>query len=288
MPDVVTFPRPSPERLRLALSLLEPWRRYTRPVFVGMERVPTTRPLLFVGNHTLMGVLDAPLLFAELHERHGIFLRSLGDHAHFRLPVWRSFLRRYGVVDGTRENAAALMRAGEATLVFPGGAREVAKRKGEKYRLLWGERAGFARLCIEHGCTIVPFAAVGVEDAFDIVLDADEYMDNALGRRLLRAGVRRDFLPPIVRGIGPTPPPPPPRLDPHPAERIDPRAAGTDPADSAAVNALRDATRKAVEDGIESLLQLREIDPQRVRLRPVLDGVRARPRRAPDAAAKPS
>jgi hypothetical protein len=34
-------------------------------------------------------------------------------------------------------------------LVYPGGGREVAKRKGEKYQLLWKERVGFARLAIE-------------------------------------------------------------------------------------------------------------------------------------------
>ncbi len=103
------------------------------------------------------------------------------------------------------------MQAGEAILVFPGGAREVSKRKGEKYRLVWGNRLGFARLAIEHACTVVPFCCVGVEDAFDIVLDADEIMASRFGRVLARLGLRRDLVWPIVKGIGPTPLPRPER-----------------------------------------------------------------------------
>ena len=110
--DPVKFPRPSDARVRLALRFLGPWRAYTRPVFLGLERLHAKRPLLLVGNHTLLGVLDAPMLFEELFLRHNIFLRSLGDRAHFQIPGWRQMLHRYGVVEGTRANCAALMEAG--------------------------------------------------------------------------------------------------------------------------------------------------------------------------------
>jgi hypothetical protein len=45
------------------------------------------------------------------------------------------------VIDGTPENVRALVRAGDSIVVFPGGAREVFKRRGEKYTLLWGTGA---------------------------------------------------------------------------------------------------------------------------------------------------
>jgi hypothetical protein len=86
-------------------------------------------------------------------------------------------------------------------LVFPGGAREVFKRKGEQYRLLWGKRTGFAHLAIEHGYAIVPFSAVGAEDAFDILIDAEELLASPIGPlnpsarssgRRRRAGRARD------------------------------------------------------------------------------------------------
>jgi 1-acyl-sn-glycerol-3-phosphate acyltransferase len=258
---VPNFPAPPPE-LERALALLEPWRLITAPKFVGFEHVPDARPLLFVGNHTVWGVLDVPFMFAELWQRKGIFLRSLADHFHFTVPFWRTFLSRYGAVDGTRETCAALMRAGESILVFPGGGREVAKRRGERYQLIWKERMGFARLAIEHGCTIVPFAAVGVEDALDVVLDSSDLLRTPVGRAFERRGFRVEVLPPLVKGIGPTPIPRPERLYFEFRPAIDPRAYGTAPTDEAA-RALRDRVKAEVEAGIASLLARQSQDPHR-------------------------
>jgi 1-acyl-sn-glycerol-3-phosphate acyltransferase len=228
--------KPSARELRAALALLAPWRAFTRPVFHGLDRIPTTRPLLFVGNHTVWGVLDTPLLFAELWEKKGILLRALGDHVHFTVPVWGTLLRRFGVVDGTRENCARLMEAGESVLVFPGGGREVAKRRGEQYQLFWKERVGFARMALTHGATIVPFAALGVEDALHIVADANDLLASPLGPLVRRLVRRTDVIPPLVR------PKRRPRLSFEFGEPIVPEGSGED-----AVRALRDQTRKSVE-----------------------------------------
>lgn len=243
------------------LRLLEPWRRLVSPVFVGLERIPAAeRPLLFVGNHTLLGLLDTPLLFAEIYRKAGIVLRALGDHGHFNVPVWRELLARFGVVDGTRENCDRLMREGEAILVFPGGGREVAKRRGEKYRLIWKERLGFARMALRHGCTIMPFAAVGVEDALDIVVDGDDLLASPLGPLIRKLKIRPDVVPPVLKGIGPTPLPRPERLyfligEPVRVEK--------GPDEDAAARALRDRVKAAVEAGIGELIALRAADPGR-------------------------
>lgn len=257
------FAAPSPRELERAFSLLAPLRALTSPKFFGLEHVPDTRPLLFVGNHTVWGILDVPFFFAALYEQKGIFLRGLGDHAHFRVPLWRDLLSRFGAVDGTRETCAALMRAGESILVFPGGGREVAKRRGERYQLIWKERLGFARLAIEHGCTIVPFAAVGVEDALDVVLDSSDLLRTPIGKAMQRLGIRVEIVPPLVKGIGPTPVPRPERLYFEIREPIDPCAFGSDPSDDVAARALRDRVKGEVEAGIASLLAHREGDPKR-------------------------
>ncbi|MCA9610415.1 MAG: acyltransferase family protein [Myxococcales bacterium] len=250
----VHIERPSGRELELALAMLEPWRRVTRPTFEGLERVPDEGPLLFVGNHTLFGVLDVPLFFGELYQRKGIFLRALADHAHYRLPVWRDLLTRFGAVDGTRENCAALMRAGEPILVFPGGGREVAKRKGERYQLIWKERLGFARLAIAHRCTIVPFAATGVEGMFDIVLDANDFLATPIGKAYQRLGLRADIVPPLVRAAGSTLLPRPAQLHFQIGAPIRAAEHGGDPDDTAAAKALRDVVRAAVRSGIDDLL----------------------------------
>lgn len=242
-----------------ALAALRPFQALTDPHVQGAENIPESRPLLFVGNHSLYGAIDPPLLFAELYARKGIVLRSLGDHLHFQIPGWRALLHACGAVDGTPETCAALMAAGESVLVFPGGGREVAKRKGEEYRLIWKERLGFVRLAAAHGCTIVPFACVGVEDAFKVVLDADEVLDSTLAAPLARAlerlNVRREVLLPLVR------PRRPQRIYFGFSEAIS--TEGTAPGDDDALRALRDRVRSAVAGEIASLRAFQAADPRR-------------------------
>ncbi|MDF1667086.1 MAG: lysophospholipid acyltransferase family protein, partial [Planctomycetota bacterium] len=191
------FKKPSAAEMAFFNVLAEPLYRLHRPVFKGMDLIPEKGPILFVGNHTLYGIIDAPLLFFELYKRRNLFIRALGDRLHFRIPLWRSLLSKYGVVEGSRANCAELMSQGESILVFPGGAREVAKKKGEKYQLIWKSRVGFARMAIKHQCTIVPFAAVGVEDMFDIVLDSDGVMATPLGFLLRELSFRKDLMLPL-------------------------------------------------------------------------------------------
>lgn len=207
----------------LASSTFQPWslrllRWYYEPGFLHLERFRPDRPTLFVGNHSVFNVFDAMLLADKLQQEHGIRLRPLADRVHFLVPVWREFVEAQGSVLGTRENCAELMRRGEHILVFPGGAREVFKRRGEAYQLIWKQRYGFVRLAIEHGYSILPYATVGAEESVDIVYDAGDYMRTPLGRllkvsgiadRVLRGG---EELPPVIRGIGWTPIPRPERM----------------------------------------------------------------------------
>jgi 1-acyl-sn-glycerol-3-phosphate acyltransferase len=253
---------PSANEMREFVVLLTPLQLLTSPVSHGLDNIPSGRPCLFVGNHTLFS-LDVPMLIAELYAKRGIVIRSLGDHVHFRIPLWRDLLTKFGVVDGTRDNCAKLMAAGESVLVFPGGAREVFKHKGEKYQLLWGDRLGFARLAIKYRYPIVPFAAVGAEDAWDIVLDGDALLPDAARRLLERLGVRTDALIPFVKGIGPTPLPRPERLYFSFARPIETHHYNGRYRDTAACVAVRDQTKRAIETGIAFLLRKRQRDPGR-------------------------
>lgn len=250
------------EAATLLLALL-PLRRAVRPYFRGVEDLPTERPLMLVGNHTLFGVLDVGFLFAEIFDRRGVYLRGLGDHLHFQIPGWGKLAEKVGAVDGTRANCAELFRLKEWVLVFPGGGREVAKRKGEQYKLKWEDRMGFARMAVEHGVTIVPFASVGVEDAFDIVYDGDEILEQTpLGRVFDSFGFRRDIMWPIVKGVGKTPLPRPERLYFDLRAPIETRDYGGDVSE-ANLRAVRDATKASIEQGIRDMQAFRETDPER-------------------------
>ena len=65
---------------------------------------------------------------------------------------------------------------GEATLLFPGGAREVFKRKGEAYSLFWPDDPAIVRLAARTNATLLPFAGVGGDESFSIALDTDELL----------------------------------------------------------------------------------------------------------------
>jgi 1-acyl-sn-glycerol-3-phosphate acyltransferase len=272
-------PAPTDAQMNRAASVLAPLARITEPKVYGVERIPD-RGALFVGNHTLFGLIDVPFMATQLWRRRRIRIRGLGDHAHYRVPVWRNLLERSGMVRGTRENTRALMRDGQHILVFPGGTGEVFHGRGQKYRLLWKERVGFARLAIEFGYPIVPFAAVGVEEMFDIVAD-----ERTPGLAQVDAVMRRLVglaLPPIARGIGPTLIPRPERLyfwfgEPIDTVRFDGRAS-----DDNTARQLRDEVRRAVQSAIEFLLAEREADPRRGVVRRMLR-VPARPVADPEA-----
>lgn len=204
---IENFRPPSVAHLRRRLAFM---RWYFDPRISGTENVDPRRPALFVGNHAIFGMVDSPLFVYELYSRTGVYPRSLGDHGHFDIPGWGRMLRDYGAVPGTPENCARLMEAGQFILVFPGGAREVAKRRSERHDITWKQRTGFARMAMTHGYDIIPFASVGCDDAWDILLDADDIVNSSLGRRLLGLEpVKRrlrggDLIMPLVRGLGPT------------------------------------------------------------------------------------
>jgi len=197
-----------PGTLELFFKLIAPMRAYFRPRFFGMDNIDPAKPSLFVGNHPLFAV-DYPLMAAELYEKKGIVLHPLGDHWHFKIPIWKTLIRSIGAVDGTPENCSRLMDAGEHIVVFPGGARETFKRKSEAHQLIWKQRTGFARMAIKHGFQIVPFANKGADNVYDILLDGRDVMASPLGRLIESLGLKEvlrngEMIPPIVRGVGPT------------------------------------------------------------------------------------
>jgi 1-acyl-sn-glycerol-3-phosphate acyltransferase len=276
---VAAFSAPSAAGFAAAEALLAPWRALTDPRFDGHENLPADGRYLLVGNHTTLGLFDVPFLVLDIHRRTGVLVRSLGERQHFRVPLWRDLLTHFGTIDGTRENTRKLLAVGEAVLVFPGGGREVARHRGDHYPLVWRERIGFARLALEFGYPIVPFSMIGVDDMWDVVIDADDALyapARALARRL---DIDPEMLFPVVRGLGPTPLPRPQRIYGRLAEPIDAGAFGSRWDDADAARALRDEVRRAVRKGIADLRVERRRDPAR-KLGPRLRGEARRLTRA--------
>jgi 1-acyl-sn-glycerol-3-phosphate acyltransferase len=136
----------------------------------------------------------------------------------------------------------------------------VAKRKGERYQLIWKNRIGFALMAIEGRYPIIPFASLGIEDALDIVLDTDNPL-MAPARMLAKKLLGSEPMP-IVRGIGLTPIPRPDRLYFWFGEPI-PTVEYGGVADEDNARELRARTAAAIEGGLDFLRAERENDPER-------------------------
>ena len=159
---------------------------YFTPTFIGAEQLDASQSAMYVGNHSLYGVLDSPMLIDYLYNEHQVAVVSIADHSHFYLPLWRSVVKKFGAVDGVPAYVREAMQQGYSILVFPGGGREVLKREGEQYQLIWKQRYGFLKLAQEFGYDIVPFAALGGDEVFDIGFDANKVVQHQYFQKLLQ------------------------------------------------------------------------------------------------------
>jgi 1-acyl-sn-glycerol-3-phosphate acyltransferase len=262
-PDPLDFTPPTVLELKRRLRWQWAW---FDPQFYGLENIGSSRPALYVGNHTLMAVFDGPLMLSGIYDKTGVYLRSLADHFHFYLPGWRENLLRFGGVEGTRENCSRLMEAGQSILVYPGGAREVAKNRGEQYQLIWKQRTGFAAMAMQHGYDIIPFAALGADDTYDIRYDANDFRASRMGGLLEKTGLMEKYMrggelfSPIVSGIWGTPLPRPERLYFHFGERISTTPWQDRYQDKDAQWEVRDQVEAAVYRGLDELMLRRYED----------------------------
>lgn len=159
---------------------------YFTPTFIGAEQLDASQPAMYVGNHSMYGVLDSPMLIDYLYNEHQVAVVSIADHSHFYLPLWRSVVKKFGAVDGVPAYVREAMQQGYSILVFPGGGREVLKREGEQYQLIWKQRYGFLKLAQEFGYDIVPFAALGGDEVFDIGFNANKVVQHQYFQKLLQ------------------------------------------------------------------------------------------------------
>eukprot|EP00983_Pelagomonas_calceolata_P064313 1148073-Pelagomonas_calceolata.AAC.16 len=80
------------------------------------------------------------------------------------------FFEIFGAVKASPMAAFWLLRNHEKVLLFPGGAKEVSKPRGSEYTLLWKAEPDFVRLAAKCDALIVPFACVGADDAFELLM----------------------------------------------------------------------------------------------------------------------
>jgi 1-acyl-sn-glycerol-3-phosphate acyltransferase len=155
---------------------------YFRGEVRGLGNIPENGPVLLVGNHSGGNLTPDTHVFTLAFSTYFGVERPFHQLAHnlvLSLPGL-SFLRKYGTVAASQENARRALEAGAAVLVYPGGDYEVHRPSWERHRVDFGGRKGFIRLAIEQDVPIVPVVAVGGQETA-LFLSRGEHLARAFG-----------------------------------------------------------------------------------------------------------
>ena len=139
---------------------------YFRADVRGMRRVPAEGPVLLVGNHSGGNVPADTFVFTLAFSSYFGAERPFFQLAHNLVMVWPflGFLRRYGTVAASADNARRALDAGAAVLVYPGGDHETHRPSWRSHRVDFDHRTGFLALASERDVPIVPVVSVGGQE----------------------------------------------------------------------------------------------------------------------------
>src|SRR3954447_10676715 len=181
-PDYI---RDSLPRLWLASSL------YFRGEVRGLGNIPESGPVLLVGNHSGGNLTPDTTVFTLAFCAYFGVERAFYQLAHnlvLSMPGL-SFLRKYGTVAASPQNAETALDSGAALLVYPGGDYEVHRPTWESGKVDFDGRRGWVRLALKHDVPIVPVVSIGGQETA-LFLSRGETLSKLLGLdRLFRLKV---------------------------------------------------------------------------------------------------
>ena len=129
-------------------------KRYFRAEVHGLDAIPPAGGALLVSNHS--GGMFTPdvLVFAPAFYNKFGFDRPVYTLAHYGVFIGplAEWLRRVGVIEASRENAAKALRSGALVLVFPGGDYDSYRSTMEENKIDFAGRTGYVRTAIETRC----------------------------------------------------------------------------------------------------------------------------------------
>lgn len=167
-------------------------KRYYRAEVRNIDNVPSSGGALVVSNHSGGMLTPDVLIFSPaFYNRFGYDrpVYTLGHYGLFMGPL-DGWLRRLGVIEASRENAAAALHSGAVVLVFPGGDYDSYRPTFSANTIDFNGRTGYVRTAIEAGVPIVPTVSIGAQET-QLFLTRG----NWLARKLGLTKARMDILP---------------------------------------------------------------------------------------------
>ncbi len=139
---------------------------YHRHEIYGLENIPKTGRLLIVENHSFASY-DGFILGAKVHLHTGRIPYGLADHQLFRFDFIKKYTEKL-LIEGTVENAKRVLNAEGLLMLAPGGMKEAIRSEKEKYKIIWENRKGFIKLCLETQTPIIVAACPAADDIYDV------------------------------------------------------------------------------------------------------------------------
>jgi 1-acyl-sn-glycerol-3-phosphate acyltransferase len=167
-------------------------KRWFRPEVRGLDNIPATGGALVVSNHSGGMLTPDVLIFAPEFYRHFGYDRPLYTLAHYGVFIGPldGWLRRVGVIEASRDNAATALHSGAVVLVFPGGDYDSYRPTFEQTAIDFNGRTGYVRTALEAGVPLVPTVSIGAQET-QLFLTRG----NWLAKRLGLTKARMDILP---------------------------------------------------------------------------------------------
>ncbi|OBK24348.1 glycerol acyltransferase [Mycobacterium asiaticum] len=167
-------------------------RQWHRAEVRNVDNIPAAGGALVVSNHSGgMFTPDVFILSPEFYDTFGYDrpIYTLGHYGLFMGPL-DGWLRRLGVIEASRDNAAAALHSGAVVLVFPGGDYDSYRPTFGANTIDFNGRTGYVRTAIEAGVPIVPTVSIGAQET-QLFLTRG----NWLARKLGLTKARLDILP---------------------------------------------------------------------------------------------
>jgi 1-acyl-sn-glycerol-3-phosphate acyltransferase len=164
---------------------------YFRGEVRGLGNIPEEGAVLMVGNHSGGNITPDTGVFTLAFTAYFGVERRFHQLAHnlvLSMPQL-GFLRKYGTVAASPENAETALKAGAAVLVYPGGDHEVHRPTWERHRIDFAGRKGWVRLALAHDVPIVPVVGVGGQETALFLSRGDQLARWLRLDRLLRLKV---------------------------------------------------------------------------------------------------
>lgn len=143
---------------------------YFKVQTVGMENVPTSGPIIFVGNHSGVLPIDALMFSSAFFNYHPAprRVRPLVHDSLLMTPYIGNSLRGAGGVPAKYDVALKLLNNNETVFFYPEGPRGTGKLYSERYRLRDFD-SGFVKAAIETRACIVPVTTVGGDEIYPLL-----------------------------------------------------------------------------------------------------------------------